>query len=104
MACSKGYSCPSPPRLDAALGTNPYSNRMSDRTEQLLTEIVELHRRQLANQERALAGQEEAVALQRDAIARQRSALQRVWRLVILVLALIAITYGISIIQWYGRR
>ena len=77
---------------------------MSDRTEQLLTELVELHRRQLANQERALAGQEEAIALQRDALARQRAGLRRVWRLVILILALIAITYGLSIMQWYTRR
>ena len=82
----------------------PPTARMTDRTEQLLSEIVELHRRQLANQERALAGQEQAVALQQEAIARQRSALQRVWQLVILVLVLIAITYGISIIQWYARR
>ena len=77
---------------------------MSDRTEQLLTELVELHRQQLANQERALARQEQAVALQQEAVARQRSALRRVWRLVILVLALIAISYGISILQWLGRR
>jgi len=77
---------------------------MSDRTEQLLAEILEVHRRQLANQELAIARQEEAVALQRDAIARQRGAITRSWRLVVLVLALIAITYGISIVQWYGRR
>jgi type VI protein secretion system component VasF len=77
---------------------------MSERTEQLLAEIGDTLRRQLANQERALAQQEEAVAMQRDALARQRSGLTRVWRLVILVLVLIAITYGITILQWYSRR
>jgi hypothetical protein len=77
---------------------------MSDRTDQLLTEISETLRRQLANQERALAQQEQAVTLQGEAIARQRSALRRIWALVILILVLIAITYGISILQWYGRR
>ena len=77
---------------------------MSDRTEQLLTEISETLRRQLANQERALAQQEQAVKFQGEAIARQRGALRRIWALVILVLALIAITYGISIMQWYSRR
>lgn len=77
---------------------------MSDRTEQLLAEISETLRRQLANQERALAQQEQAVTLQGEAIARQRSALKRIWGLVIVVLVLIAITYGISIFQWYGRR
>ena len=77
---------------------------MSDRTEQLLAEISETLRRQLANQERAIAKQDEAVAMQRETIARQRSSLTRIWRLVILVLALIAITYGISIMQWYSRR
>ena len=77
---------------------------MSDRTEQLLAEIGETLRRQLANQERALAQQEQAVTLQGEAIARQRGALKRIWALVILILVLIAITYGISIMQWYSRR
>lgn len=77
---------------------------MSDRTEQLLAEINETLRRQIANQERALAQQEQAVMLQGEAIARQRGALRRIWALVILVLVMIAITYGISIFQWYGRR
>ena len=77
---------------------------MSDRTEQLLAEINETLRRQLANQERALAQQEQAVTLQGEAIVRQRSALKRIWGLVILILVLIAITYGISIFQWYGRH
>lgn len=77
---------------------------MSDRTEQLLAEIGETLRRQLANQDRALAQQEQAIALQQEAVARQRASLTRIWRLVVLVLALIAITYGISIAQWYSRR
>lgn len=34
---------------------------MSDRTEQLRTGLVELHRRQLAHQEWVLAGREQAV-------------------------------------------
>lgn len=77
---------------------------MSDRTEQLLADISETLRRQLANQERALAQQEQAVTLQGEAIARQRGALKRIWGLVILILVLIAVTYGISIMQWYSRR
>ncbi len=65
---------------------------MTDRSEQLLTELVELARRQLKNQEHAIAEQAASVELQREAVARQRVALRRVWWLIaFIVLAVVAI-------------
>jgi hypothetical protein len=67
---------------------------MSDRTEALLAELVELQRRQLANQERAIAQQtasvaqqDASVALQREAVERQRKAMRIVWALVAIAAA-----------------
>ena len=77
---------------------------MADRTEQLLSDILEVLRRQVANQEQALTRQEDAIAMQREVVARQRKALRWVWMLMIFVLALIAIPYAISWGQWFARR
>jgi hypothetical protein len=78
---------------------------MSDRTESLLAELVELHRRQVAIAEEALAGQREALAGQRLAIERQQTALawQRgrmrfVFVLIGIVLAAIILPYAYT---WY---
>lgn len=77
---------------------------MSDRTESLLGELVDLTRRQLANQEQALAvqqrsieKQEQAVVMQAEALERQRTALRRVWGLIALILALIVIPWGLNV-------
>ena len=62
---------------------------MTDRTESLLAELVELHRRQISNQEQALARQEHAISIQERAVARQRTAFRRIWLLVAVVMILI---------------
>jgi len=77
---------------------------MSDRTEQLLADILEVLRRQVANQEHAIARQDESVGIQREAVARQRTALKRIWMLIILILVLISVPYAVSWSQWFGRR
>ena len=71
---------------------------MSDRTEALLAELVELQRRQLANQERAIAQQaasvaqqDASVALQREAVERQRRALRVVWALIAIIVAILLV-------------
>ena len=70
---------------------------MSDRTESLLAELVELHRRQISNQEQALARQEHAISVQQLAVDRQQSALRRLWLLLIIV-AIAAV--GLPIFSW----
>jgi type VI protein secretion system component VasF len=77
---------------------------MPERTEQLLSEILDVLRRQVANQEQALSRQEEAVAIQRDVVARQRVAFKRVWMLIVLILVLIIFPYAVSWVQWFGRH
>ena len=77
---------------------------MPERTEQLLSEILDVLRHQVANQEQALSRQEEAVAIQRDVVARQRVAFKRVWMLIILILVLIIVPYAVSWVQWFGRH
>ncbi len=61
--------------------------RMTDRTEALLAEMVELQRRSLANQEAALEGQRQAIEAQQVALQRQRGALRVVFGLIALVTA-----------------
>jgi hypothetical protein len=80
---------------------------MSDRTESLLAELVELQRRQLANQEQALAIQRSAVdaqtgsiELQRLANNRQRIALRLVFALIVLaLLALFPLTWLLRMLE-----
>jgi hypothetical protein len=50
---------------------------MTDRTDALLAELVELQKRQVYNQELMMTRQEEAVARQQEAIRRQQEAIQR---------------------------
>lgn len=83
---------------------------MSDRTDALLSEIVELHRRQVAVAEQMLAGQKEALAGQREALetqklaverqkialSRQRNGLRVVFILIAVVLAMTIIPYAYS--------
>jgi hypothetical protein len=81
---------------------------MSDRTETLLAELVELQRRQLANQEEALAGQRRSldaqgssVDLQRIAVERQQQALRVVFTLIAIVVFLMFVP---SLFLWFFRR
>jgi hypothetical protein len=85
---------------------------MSDRTEALLAELVDLHRRQVAVAEQMLAGQKEALAGQREsietqklaverqkiALSRQRGGLRLVFILIAIVLAMIIVPWAYS---WY---
>ena len=91
---------------------------MSDRTETLLSELVELHRRQvglaeqmLVGQKEALAGQKEALETQKLAVERQKIALSRqrgglrlVFVLIAIVLAMIIIPYAYSWFRFLGMR
>ena len=68
---------------------------MTDRTEALLAEMVELQRRVLAHQQEALeqqrlaiANQEKSIAIQAMVVERQRTALKKIWILIGIVLAL----------------
>jgi Mg2+/citrate symporter len=65
---------------------------MTERMESLLAELVEMQRRQLANQERAFAAQQEA-------LARQQEASRRAKRLTFVINAvLILVVIGIVVI------
>ena len=91
---------------------------MSDRTETLLSELVELHRRQVAVAEQMLAGQHEALAGQREALetqklaverqkialSRQRGGLRVVFVLMAFVLAMIIIPYANSWFRFLSLR
>jgi cytochrome c-type biogenesis protein CcmH/NrfG len=50
---------------------------MSDRTETLLAELVELHKRHVALAEEALAGQRDSIAQQRLSVERQKLSMDR---------------------------
>jgi hypothetical protein len=70
---------------------------MSDRTESLLAELVELQKRNLANQEIAIARQQESIVLQSGAIERQKAALKRIWLLIAFVILAIV---GLPLLSW----
>jgi hypothetical protein len=70
---------------------------MSDRTEALLAELVELQKRNLANQEIAIARQQESIVMQAGAIERQRSALKRIWLLIAFVILAVV---GLPLLSW----
>ena len=62
---------------------------MTDRFESLLSELVELQRKQLANQEVALARQEKALVVQQQAVERQRKAVRLTWMFLAVVLLML---------------
>jgi hypothetical protein len=70
---------------------------MSDRTEALLAELVELQKRNLANQEIAIARQQESIVLQSGAIERQKAALKRIWLLIAFVILAVV---GLPLLSW----
>ena len=81
---------------------------MSDRSEALLAELVELQRRQIANQEEALAVQRRSVdaqagsvELQRLAVNRQRTALRVIFGLAALALLVLLVP---TLLVWMSRR
>jgi hypothetical protein len=84
---------------------------MSDRTESLLGELVDLHKRHVALAEEALAGQRESIVQQRLAVERQKLALDRqkkglrvLFSLLAVVMLLILIPYAFSWFRYLGSR
>ena len=73
---------------------------MTDKTDALLSELVELQRRALANQERALANQEQSVARLQAAARRARSMQWTSW---ILVAFVVATFFIVPLLNWIGR-
>ena len=78
---------------------------MTDRTDALLTQLIELHQRHLAlqeasleNQRAALAGQQESLRAQRAVLARQRQWLPVLAGFIIVALAASLLPY---FYQWY---
>lgn len=77
---------------------------MTDRTEALLAEMVELQRRSLANQEAALEGQRQAIEAQKLALHRQRGALRVVFGLIAVVVLAMLVPLAWSWVQYYAMR
>jgi hypothetical protein len=83
---------------------------MSDRTESLLAELVDLQRRHLVNQEHAIAQQaesiarqKESVAIQAQAVARQKKALRTVWVILAIVVVIGLLYPMLTMIAARGR-
>jgi hypothetical protein len=73
---------------------------MTDQTDALLSELVDLQRRALSNQERALANQEQALVRQRAGVRRARTMLWLSW---ILVAILVASLFIVPLLNMIGR-
>jgi uncharacterized protein YigA (DUF484 family) len=74
---------------------------MTETTDSLLAELVELQRRQLANQERHITTQEEAVARMRKSIEANRKTQKWIWGLVIVIFLM---AYLVPLLNWLVRR
>lgn len=74
---------------------------MTETTDSLLAELVELQRRQLANQERHIATQEEAVARMRKSIEANRKTQRWVWGFVVVIFLM---AYLVPLLNWLVRR
>ena len=73
---------------------------MTDRTDALLAELVELQKRQVANQESMMARQEQALTRQQEAIQRQRRFNRSVW---VLIGVLVAIMLVVPVLNFLAR-
>jgi uncharacterized membrane protein len=69
---------------------------MTDRTDALLAELVELQKRQLDNQELMLTRQEQAVARQQEAIRRQRKFNRLMWIFIGVVIAVMLLAPALN--------
>jgi hypothetical protein len=74
---------------------------MTETTDSLLAELVELQRRQLENQERHIATQEEAVARMRKSIEANRRTQRWIWGFVIVIFLM---AYLVPLLNWLVRR
>lgn len=80
---------------------------MTDRTATLLAELVELQKRQVANQESMMALQEQVAARQQEAIRRQQEAIRRqrkfnrsMW---IFTGVLVAMMFVVPVLNFFAR-
>jgi anaerobic C4-dicarboxylate transporter len=73
---------------------------MTDRTDDLLAEHVELQRTQVYNQELMMARQAQAVAAQQRAIVRQRKFNRSVW---IFIGALVVMMLVVPVLNFFAR-
>jgi hypothetical protein len=77
---------------------------MTERTEQLLADLLEVQRRVLANQDEALAMQRHAVDLQVEAVARQRQAMRIIVPIVLVALAAALLPYAYRWVEFLFLR
>jgi K+-transporting ATPase A subunit len=73
---------------------------MTDRTDDLLAELIELQRTQVYNQELMMARQAQAVAAQQRAIVRQRKFNRSVW---IFIGALVVMMLVVPVLNFFAR-
>jgi hypothetical protein len=73
---------------------------MTDRTDALLAELVELQKLQVHNQELLMARQEQAVVRQQEAIRRQRKISRSMW---ILIGVLVSVMFVVPILNFLAR-
>jgi hypothetical protein len=92
-----GHGAEPPQRLGESL----QYYEMTETTDSLLAELVELQRRQLANQERHIATQEEAVARMRKSIEANRKTQKWIWGFVIVIFLT---AYLVPLLNWLVRR
>ena len=76
---------------------------MTDRTDALLAELVELQKRQIANQESMMARQAEAVVRQQEALGRQRKFNRSMWIFIAVIIAMILVVPLLNLVGRTGR-
>jgi TolA-binding protein len=76
---------------------------MTDRTDALLAELVELQKRQLNNQELMLARQEQAVARQQETIRRQRHLNRSMWIFIGVLIAVMLLAPALNFLARTGH-
>ncbi|HEX8942122.1 MAG TPA: hypothetical protein VF785_03230 [Gemmatimonadaceae bacterium] len=76
---------------------------MTDRTDALLAELVELQKRQVSNQESMMARQEQAAARQQEAIRRQRKFNRSMWIFIGVLVAMMLVVPVLNFLARTGR-
>jgi uncharacterized membrane protein len=76
---------------------------MTDRTDALLAELVELQKLQVYNQELMMARQEEAVARQQEAIRRQRTFNRSLWIFIGVLVAMMLVVPALNFLARTGH-
>jgi len=76
---------------------------MTDRTDALLAELVELQKLQVNNQELMMARQEQAVVRQQEAIRRQRTFNRSMWMLIGILVAMMLVVPALNFLARASR-